>query len=138
MKLYKPLAWISLIVSIVLLFLPRIVPICTDLAGGMNPMRCHYTYQAEFLVGLLAVIISFSLFVLHTLEAKKLASFIISLLGIIVILLPQSWVIGICIHPASACHRTTAITICLGILLVLVGIIQVFLLSKQKTSQGEG
>jgi hypothetical protein len=82
--------------------------------------------------------LSFSLFVLHTLEAKKLASFIISLLGIIVTLLPQPWVIGICVHPASACHRTTAITICLGIILVLVSIIQLFLLSKQKTSQVEG
>lgn len=106
MNHYKILSWVALLISLTLLVLPRIIPICTGLTGGGQPMLCHYTYQAEFIVTLLAVIFSGSLFVLTGTEARLLNSIVILLLGSTILLLPQPWVIGIC-PDAGACHKTT-------------------------------
>jgi len=68
-------------------------------------MTCHYTYQAEFIITLLAVIVSAALLGWRTNGARLLAGFIIILLGISSILLPQSWAIGICEN--GSCLKTT-------------------------------
>lgn len=136
MDRYKTASWFALIISILLLVLPRIVPICTGLAGGTQPMQCHYTYQAEFVITLLAVILSGSLFVLRTAEARLLTGFVIFLLGVIVIVLPQPWAIGICPHLSSACQKTTFFETIGGGLLVLSGAILAFI--NYKTQKEEG
>ena len=114
----KILAWVVLLLSLVLLLLPRIIPICTGLADS-KPMVCHYTYQAEFLVTLLAVIVAGGLFVLRTAEARLLSGFILALLGIIVVVLPQSWAIGLCTY--GGCQKTVFFSVGGGGLLALVG-----------------
>ncbi len=118
---YKIVSWIALIASVVLLVLPRIFPICTGFEGNGNPMRCHYAYQAEFIIALLAVILSAGPLVLRTAEARLLAGFIIFLLGIIVIVLPQPWAIGICPHLSTPCHKTTFFVTIGGGILALAG-----------------
>ncbi len=127
MDRYKIGSWFALIISIILLILPRILPICTGLADGTEPMQCHYAYQAEFIITLLAVILSGSLLVLRTAEARLLAGFVVFLLGIIVIVIPQPWAIGICPHLSSPCHKTTFFEIIGGGLLALAGAFIVFL-----------
>lgn len=116
----KVMAGIAMAVSLILLILPRIIPICTGLAPGGSPMRCHYAYQAEFLVVLLAVVISGSLFVVRTAETRLFAGFVLLLLGIIIIVLPQSWAVGICFR-GMACEKTTFFTVAGGGLLALTG-----------------
>ena len=118
MKKYKLLSWSAVIISIFLLVLPRLIPICDGIMNG-NPMRCHYTYQAEFVITLLVLIISASLLVLHSSEARLLAGFIIVLLGISIIILPQPWAIGIC--EDGACGKTTFFAIIGGLLLTAAG-----------------
>ncbi|SEO85730.1 DUF4418 family protein [Propionispora vibrioides] len=118
MNYEKILAWVVLLLSMGLLLLPRIIPICTGLAGG-KPMTCHYTYQAEFLVTLLAVIVAGSLFALHTAEARLLSGFILALLGVIVVVLPQPWAIGLCTY--GNCQKTAFFSVCGGSLLTLTG-----------------
>jgi len=66
MNYYKILSWLALFTSIVLLILPRIIPICTGHTHDGGPMECHYAYQAEFIITLLAIILSASLLVLRT------------------------------------------------------------------------
>lgn len=83
-------------------------------------MKCHYAYQGEFLVALLAVVIACSLFVVRTAEARLLAGFVLLLLGVIIIVLPQSWAIGICFR-GMACEKTTFFTVAGGGLLALTG-----------------
>jgi len=131
---YKILSWTALLISLVLLILPRIVPICTGLAGGVQPMQCHYAYQAEFIVTLLAVILSGSLFVLTTSEARLLNGLVILLLGGIILILPQPWAIGIC-PEAGACHKTTFFITIGGGLLTLTGALLIWLNSRK--SRGE-
>ncbi|SFL31861.1 DUF4418 family protein [Pelosinus propionicus] len=105
MKKYKLLSWIAVSISLFLLILPILVPICDGLTKAGSPMTCHYTYQAEFIITLIAVIVSAALLVLRTNEARLLAGFIIILLAISSILLPQSWAIGICEN--GSCLKTT-------------------------------
>ncbi len=118
MKKYKVLSWGAIIISIFLLVLPRLIPICDGIMDG-HPMTCHYTYQAEFVITLLVVIISASLLVLHSNEARILAGFLIVLLGISIIVLPQSWAIGICEN--GACGKTTFFATIAATLLAVIG-----------------
>jgi uncharacterized membrane protein len=118
MKKYKLLSWSAIIISVFLLILPRLIPICDGIMDG-HPMTCHYTYQAEFVITLLAVIVSASLLVLHSTEARSLAGFVIVLLGISIIVLPQSWAIGIC--EDGACGKTTFFATIAATLLAIVG-----------------
>lgn len=118
MKKYKLLSWGAIIISIFLLILPRLLPICDGIMNG-HPMTCHYTYQAEFVITLLAVIISASLLVLHSSEARLLTGFLIVLLGISIIVLPQSWAIGICEN--GACGKTTFFATIAATLLAVIG-----------------
>jgi predicted membrane channel-forming protein YqfA (hemolysin III family) len=118
MKKYKLLSWSAIIISIFLLILPRLIPICDGIMDG-HPMECHYTYQAEFVITLLAVIISASLLVLRSTEARSLAGFVIVLLGISIIVLPQSWAIGICEN--GACGKTTFFATIAATLLAIAG-----------------
>lgn len=135
MDRYKVVSWFAVIISIVLLILPRILPVCTGLANGTQPMQCHYAYQAEFIIALLAVLLSGSLFVLRTSEGRLLAGFVIFLLGIIVIVLPQPWAIGICPHMSSPCHKTTFFETIGGALIALAGAFIVFLNYKAQREE---
>ncbi|WP_071605122.1 DUF4418 family protein [Anaeroarcus burkinensis] len=108
-------------ISAALLVLPRIFPICTGLGAGGKPMVCHYTFQAEFIIGLLALIVSASLFVLRTAEARQWSGFLLVLLGISVLVLPQAWAIGLCPHASGACHKTAFFINIGGSLLALTG-----------------
>lgn len=126
----KIIAWTAVTLCIFLIVLPRIVPVCTGLDAAGNPMKCHYTYQAEFLVTLLALILAGSLFVLRTPEARMLAGALLFLLGIIILVLPQPWASGICFR-GMACEKTKFFTVAGGILLSLTGAIIAWL-EKQK------
>ena len=133
MNRYKALSWIALIVSIVLLILPRIIPICNGHTHDGAPMLCHYAYQAEFIITLLAVILSASLFVLRTAEARLLTGFVILLLGISIIVLPQPWAIGICEN--GACAKTTFFAIIGGSILGLTGLLIALLTRKSQSGE---
>jgi hypothetical protein len=104
MTKYKLFSWSAFLASVVLLILPRLIPICNGLMKNGGPMSCHYTYQAEFIFALLAVILSSALFVLITEEARALTGLILLPIGIIIIILPQQWVSGIC--QAGGCMKT--------------------------------
>lgn len=134
----KGIAWFAVIISISLLFLPRLVPICTGHAkvGGQSlPMACHYAYQAEFIIGLLAVIVAASLFVLRTAEGKLFASLLILLLGLVVVIIPQPWVIGIC--PEGGCQKTTFFVTIGGILYSLAGLSNIWLIRRAEQGEAE-
>lgn len=136
MKRYKALSWSAVLLSAVLLLLPRVIPICNGVSAGGNPMQCHFAYQAEFLISLLALIISAALLVLKTVEARTLSGFIIFLLGVIIALLPQSWVIGICEH-GGACIKTAFFSTIIGSLLGLVGALLVWFTRRQQVDEGQ-
>lgn len=128
----KILAMLAAVISLALLALPRIMPICTGLDAGGNPMRCHYAYQAEFLVTLPAVVLAGGLFVVRSAEARSLAGFMLSLLGLVIIVLPQPWAVGICFR-GMACEKTALFTVLGGGLLALTGAIVAWRNHAKKT-----
>lgn len=136
MDRYKIAAWVAVIISLVLLILPRVVPICPGLGGDGSPMRCHYAYQAEFIVTLLAVILAGSLLVVRTAEARLLNGFVVCLLGAGIIVLLQPWAVGICPH-GGACHKTAFFTTIGGGLLALAGAFIAWLSYKKQREEAQ-
>ena len=136
MKQSRTVAWIATITGVFFLLIPSLIPICTGRIKAGNelmPMVCHYAYQAEFIIGLLAVIVAASLFVLRTGEGRLFASFLIFLLGIAVIIIPQSWAVGIC--PAGACQKTTFFLNIAAVLYSLTGAVNIWLIYKKRQEE---
>jgi glucan phosphoethanolaminetransferase (alkaline phosphatase superfamily) len=131
----KVTGWITVAASLSLLVLPVIFPVCTV---EKSPMRCFYTYQAEFLFALLAVVIALSLFFTKETETKKLTYFFLFLIGIIVLVLPSSWAIGICGHSDSQCHITAAWTNGAAILLALAGLVGIWAAWRHRPNRKNG
>lgn len=117
--------------SFALLAIPRLAPICemamTAATGETSPMRCYYTYRAELLISLSALIVSGSLFFVRGAEGRRLSGLFLVLLGALAILLPQSWIIGICPKGDAPCHLTYAWTLAGGIILIAIGTILAWL-----------
>lgn len=128
MKIGKITAGIAVLAALAVLVLPEIFPVCPI---GNSPMRCFYTYQAEFLIALLGVIVAISLYFTKEPETKKLTYFFLILIGIIVLVLPASWAIGICGHGDSPCHITSAWTNGAATLLILAGVFGIWISGRQ-------
>ena len=132
MKLNKLFYWIALLTSLSLLVLPKFLPIC-EVVAGKPPMRCFYTYQAEFILALLALIIAVGLFFAKEEETRKFIGFFLFLLGIIILILPESWALGLCSHGDSACHSTTHWITGASILLSLSGVASLWQAAQEST-----
>ena len=115
--------WILLFSSIVLLLLPFVFPRCPVMG---KPMRCFFTYRAEFLFALLAIVQSLLLFWAQQKETKKAVSILVLLTAIILWFLPYSFVLGICAHADSPCHVTTLWVRLVSVLLALGSIVSIW------------
>ena len=129
MKIGKIADGIAVLASFSLLWLPKIFPVCT--ITGKSPMHCFFTYQAEFMIALLAFIIALSLFFTKAAETKYLIGFLLFLIGIIIIVLPARWAIGICVPADSPCQVTTAWTTGAAVILALSGLIGAWTVGKK-------
>lgn len=129
MRYDKILGWIAVVTGFFLLVLPRVIPICTGLTAAGSPMRCHYTYQAEFLLTLIAVILAGALFVLKTAEARMMTGFTLALVAIVLALLPEPWVSGICAN--GGCQKTAFFTAVGAGLLAITGAVIAWLNYRQ-------
>ncbi|MBM7865592.1 DUF4418 family protein [Heliobacterium gestii] len=104
------LAYVSMFLSVALLATPKFAPICTEMmitqSGAAVPMRCHYAFQAEYLVGIFALLLSGGLLALKESGGRRVLSLLLIASGAFVFLIPQSWLIGICAKDTMDCHRT--------------------------------
>nr|WP_092070941.1 DUF4418 family protein [Dendrosporobacter quercicolus]NSL48425.1 DUF4418 family protein [Dendrosporobacter quercicolus DSM 1736]SDM16437.1 protein of unknown function [Dendrosporobacter quercicolus] len=125
MKYHKIISWVAVITGFFLLILPRFIPICTGLTASGAPMRCHYTYQAEFLLTLIAIILAGALLVLKTAEARMMTGFTLALTAVVLALLPEPWVSGICAN--GGCGKTAFFTLAGTVFLAVSGAVIVWL-----------
>jgi hypothetical protein len=95
---------LALVAAIALLVLPYIFPVC-PVEG--KPMRCFFTYRAEFLFAWLAILGALLLLQARQPEVKKIVGVFLVAIAAAVFILPFSWSAGICMHADSACHVTT-------------------------------
>jgi hypothetical protein len=115
-------AGIAVAICLTLLIIPRIFPVgmlVETVSGSQIPMSGFYAFQAEFLIALASLLVAGTLFFLKGGEARRLAVLFLALLGAIIILFPQSWVIGVCAHDN---RFTITWTIIGGLLLILTGL----------------
>jgi len=107
MRVNKLIRWIVLLAALGLLFAPVIFPVC-PVEG--KPMRCFYTYRAEFIFALLAVIGAITLFFVKAQETRYVLGGALFLVALSIFLLPFSWILGVCAHGDSPCHITALFT----------------------------
>jgi hypothetical protein len=103
-----------------------ILPVCQELietkAGTFVPMRCHYTAQAEILVGGLLAFVGAIIFAYgHKPETRGILSAVVLALGSGVVLIPTI-LIGTCKNPMMDCNvGAKPALILLGALTMLLG-----------------
>ncbi len=97
------------LLGVIMLLTPYVfAPVCDKLielkSGAMGFMKCHYTGQAELVLGALLLCVGLMLF-LPKIEKRWLGA-VVALIGLATILVPQAWVIGICAKDTMSCHTT--------------------------------
>jgi hypothetical protein len=96
--------------AVALVATPRLVPSCTHeiaaASGASIPMRCHWTFQVEFLLAMATLVVAGALWVVDQLEARRVVALGLVLLGFLMVVVPLPWVVGLCGNPAMACHQT--------------------------------
>jgi hypothetical protein len=85
-----------------LLLSPRFVAPCS----GTMPMRCHWTFEVEWLLAVSVLVVSGSLWIVRRAEARRVVGAVLAWFGLLVVAVTQSWVVGLCGHPDMACHHT--------------------------------
>ena len=132
------LGWGVALVGLLIVATPWLLPVCEgllELVSGMTvPMRCHWTAQAEILLGSLVTIVGLLLAFSVEKETYRKLSLIVLVLGIIVILTPI-YFLPTCMSPDMACNLgTKPALILLGGITLLFGLIGI---RPEKTSTQE-
>jgi len=120
------LKWVPLLLGILVLLTPYIIaPVCAGFlelkVGRLVPMKCHWTAQAELLLGGMLVLTSLLLFT--KVKGKSLIGIFIAILGLGILLLPQQWVIGVCLSPEMSCRTTLLWLVGEGLLVMASGVL---------------
>jgi len=96
--------------AVALVATPRLIPSCTHgiaaASGASIPMRCHWTFQVEFLLAVATLVAAGALWVVEHFEARRVVALGLVLLALLIMAVPLPWVVGLCGNPAMACHQT--------------------------------
>lgn len=77
-----------------------------ECTSGAVPMKCHWTFQATWLVGILGMASSGASIAARTKEGRRIAALMTLLICVAIALVPTSLVIGLCDGSAMQCHQT--------------------------------
>lgn len=122
---WKVLGIAGLILGLLIIATPsNLAPVCEHglelKSGMMTYMKCHWTGQAEKLLGFLVMVNSLIILLANNAEVKKGLSLMLGALGVAVLLVPKDYVIGICANPQMSCNTTVSfLTIWAGLLIIL-------------------
>lgn len=121
----KLLLRLPVLLGFIMLLTPYVLaPVCDKLielkSGAMVFMKCHYTGQAELVLGALLICVGLMLF-LPKIEKRWLGA-VVALIGLATILVPQAWVIGICAKDTMSCHTTARWLYVEGLLTMAIGL----------------
>ncbi|MDS1030232.1 DUF4418 family protein [Bacillota bacterium LX-D] len=116
-------------------FLPSIVPVCQmqiqTASGESVPMRCFYAFLAVKAIALLGAAESVILFLVREKQARIFGGAAIILSALVILAIPQSWVIGICGPADFPCHGTYFWTVIAGIVLIVLGAFTLWFSSRK-------
>lgn len=135
-KKWRTALIINLIVIVWFGLVPYIFAPCSGLietaAGGTVPMKCHWFAMAERALLLPLLGLGLTGFFLKQYEARQVLAIAQLLIAITVLLLPQSFVIGVCANTEMACNTTKPMIYLAVALIILSGIYQLTIAAKQK------
>ena len=69
-------------------------------------MRCHWTFEVEWLLATSVLVIAGSLWIVRRADARRVIGAVLGWFGLLVVAVTQPWVVGLCGHPEMACHHT--------------------------------
>lgn len=124
-KQNKWIRWLPLLLGVLILLTPYLLaPVCTDLlelkSGKLVYMKCQYSARAVMLLGGMLILNGLLLFT--KIKGKKIIGLVISIIGLAIILIPQQWVIGVCLNETMSCRTTLKWFYVEGILTILAGL----------------
>lgn len=134
-KKWKIHTFINLLIVLVLLAIPYIFPICTEMIetaiGGKVPMKCHWSMLAELALSLPLFIMVIIQFFLQNPATRQLSAGFILPLGMMVILIPQKFFIGVC-KASMPCNTSKIAWAILGSLLILNALLQIRISAQER------
>jgi hypothetical protein len=86
------------------------------------PMRCHWTFEVEWLLAISVLVLAGSLWIVRRAEARRVIGAALAWFGLLVVAVTQSWVVGLCAHSEMACHHTAHWLWLWAVCLVAVGV----------------
>ncbi|GFN22841.1 DUF4418 family protein [Thermanaeromonas sp. C210] len=125
-KLQKVTGTIGLLLGGLIILTPfHLAPVCQRLlelkTGRLVHMRCHYTGQAEVYLGIAVLLTSLFFLLAQGSGARKALGKVWAVLGLLVLLLPTKYGIGVCLSPME-CWTTRIVLYVLGGLVVANGL----------------
>jgi hypothetical protein len=127
MRASNTLGWFVVLAGLAIFFMPTLLPVCDGLlelvTGKQIPMRCHWTAQAEMMMGGLVVLNGLMLAFAQQAETKRYLFALTVVLGVVVVLMPI-YLIPTCDNPDMACNiGTKPAWMILGGMTIMMGLI---------------
>jgi hypothetical protein len=91
--------------ALALVLTPFLFPPCSGSILAQSPMHCQNTFQVEFLLAVLSVLTAGGLWLVKTSRGQSGLGAVLAILGILAMLVPQSFFLGLCRNPNMPCHQ---------------------------------
>lgn len=128
------LSVVEAIHAIVLILTAKVfAPVCTGMvktaAGKEIPMKCHYTSQILVLLGIILLVNA----IVYAIKKDAFTSgaILIAVSVVAILVLNPSIGVGICKSPEMACNLTAPIVKVVGGIGAIIGLVSVFLGTKE-------
>jgi len=121
--------------ALALVLTPFLSPPCSGSILVQSPERCQLTFQVELLLAILSAFAAGSLWWTKISRTQVSLGAGLAVLGILAVLVPQSFLLGLCRSPNMACHEG-ARWLCLWAGLQILAGVAIFFGSRERT-QGE-
>ena len=91
--------------ALALALTPFLSPPCSGSIFEQSSERCQITFQAELLLAALSVLTAGGLWLDKALRTQASLGAGLAVLGILAVLVPQPFLLGLCRNPDMACHE---------------------------------
>lgn len=127
---------VNLLVLLLFLAMPYLFPVCTDMittaAGGTVPMKCRWCMRAELALGIPLMVMVVSQFRLKGYATRQLSAVFLLPVGIMVMLVSQDILIGVCKNSSMPCNTSKLAWVILGGVLIVNALCQIRLIAQER------
>jgi hypothetical protein len=121
--------------ALALVLTPFLFPPCSGSVLAQAPERCQHTFQVELLLAALDVLLAGALWLIKSSRAQAGLGAVLIVLGILAVLVPQSFLLGLCQNPKMPCHQG-AHWLCLWAGLQILAGLAIILINRKRNYDG--